>query len=557
MLKSLHITNYALITELDIEFHRGFSVITGETGAGKSILLGAIGLLLGQRADARTIKGGANRCVIEAEFRLAGYQMEAFFEQHDFDFDGDSCLIRRELSANGKSRAFINDTPAQLAQLKELGNKLIDIHSQHQNLVLAEEDFQLNVVDIIAHNQSLRDAYTQAYNRYTEVGRRIKEAETLLAKGREDEEYLRFQLAQIDEAHLTPGLQAELEQEAQTLEHAEDIKQALYATNALLQGDASGRETDVVNALREAARQMGSISDMLPTAAALAERLESCRIEMKDIAAEVESQADSVVFDPARLEEVNERLSLIYSLQQKHHVQTDEELLRLADGFRQQLNAIDHGDEHLQALRQEHAALEATLREQGARLTQSRTAAAHEVEAQMQARLVPLGIPNVRFQVAIAPTEVPSASGMDQVEFLFSANKNGQLCPIGQVASGGEIARVMLALKAMLSGAVSLPTIIFDEIDTGVSGHIAESMALMMREMGQGGRQVISITHLPQIAALGTYHYRVYKEDDEQGTNSHIVQLSQQQRVEEIAHMLSGATLTEAAMQNAKALLKQ
>jgi len=375
MLKSLHITNYALITELDIEFHRGFSVITGETGAGKSILLGAIGLLLGQRADARTIKGGANRCVIEAEFRLAGYQMEAFFEQHDFDFDGDSCLIRRELSANGKSRAFINDTPAQLAQLKELGNKLIDIHSQHQNLVLAEEDFQLNVVDIIAHNQSLHDAYTQAYNRYTEVGHRIKEAETLLAKGREDEEYLRFQLAQSDEAHLAPGLQAELEQEAQTLEHAEDIKQALYATNALLQGDASGRETDVVNALREAARQMGSISDMLPTAAALAERLESCRIEMKDIAAEVESQADSVVFDPARLEEVNERLSLIYSLQQKHHVQTDEELLRLADGFRQQLNAIDHGDEHLQTLRQEHSALEATLREQGARLTQSRTAA--------------------------------------------------------------------------------------------------------------------------------------------------------------------------------------
>ena len=556
MLRSLDIINYALIAQLHIDLERGFSVITGETGAGKSILLGAINLLLGQRADARTIKDGASRCVIEAEFDLTGYDVKSFFHQHDLDYD-DICTIRRELTSGGKSRAFINDTPVQLAQLKELGHRLIDIHSQHQNLILAEEDFQLNVIDIIAQNQQTRETYAQTFRNYTEICQRIKETEQLLAKGREDEDYLRFQLAQLEEARLTPGIQSELEQELQTLEHAEEIKQALYATTMLLQGGTDGRETDVLSALRDASRQISGIAPMLAQAEALAERIESCRIELKDIASEVENQADRIAFDPARLAEANEQLSTIYSLQQKHHVQTEAELISLSEQFHKQLEAINHGDEHLNTLRQQKSDIESELLRHAVTLTKSRNIAAREVEAQMQARLIPLGIPNVKFQVSIKQASSPTAHGMDVVEFLFSANKNGQLSPIAQVASGGEIARVMLALKAMLSGAVKLPTIIFDEIDTGVSGHIAERMAMMMHEMGEGGRQVISITHLPQIAALGTYHYRVYKQDDDNGTNSHIVRLDYTQRVEEIAHMLSGATLTEAAIQNAKVLLQQ
>ena len=557
MLQNLIIHNYALITELQIGFERGFSVITGETGAGKSILLGAIGLLLGQRADARMIRDGASRCVIEATFVLDGYGLEAFFEANDLDFDGHECIIRRELTANGKSRAFVNDTPAPLSLLKELGNHLIDIHSQHQNLVLADENFQLNVLDIIAHNKELREAYAHTFATYQDINKQIKEAETLQTKGHEDEEYLRFQLTQLEEAGLRAGLQAELEQETQTLEHAEEIKQALYATDSLLQGEDNGHGTNVLDALREAARQLESIATMLPVADELAERVENCRIELKDVTAEIDSQADRVVFDPERLAEAQDQLSRIYTLQQKHHVQTEEELIKLADDFRRQLDAIDHSDELLQALRKQKAATEATLLEQARKLTQSREAATHNVEAQMEKRLVPLGIPNVKFKVGIRHIDTPSATGMDAVEFLFSANKNGTLNPISQVASGGEIARVMLALKAMLSGAVSLPTIIFDEIDTGVSGHIAESMALMMREMSEGGRQIISITHLPQIAALGTHHYRVYKEDDNEGTTSHIMALQPDQRIEEIAHMLSGADLSEAAIENAKALLRK
>ena len=557
MLRTLHISNYVLIDDLQIGFERGFSVITGETGAGKSILLDAIGLLLGQRADTRMIRSGATRCVIEAEFDLTGYGLDAFFEANDFDFDGHTCLIRRELSASGKSRAFINDTPAQVGQLKALGSKLLDIHSQHQNLVLAEENFQMGVVDIIARNEAQRTQYTQTFRTYRSLTDQIREAEELLAKGREEEEYLRFQLAQLDELQLEEGLQEALEQEAQTLEHAEDIKQALYATSGTLQADDRMGGADVLSQLREASRQLSGIEHMLPDAAELAERLEACRIELKDIQDEVERLADHITFDPDQLARVSERLSTLYTLEQKHRVNTDRELMAIAADFRSRLALIDHGDEHLQQLRQQLAATEQTLHRQGEQLSTSRQAAAHVIEAQMRERLVPLGIPNVRFEVEVRPTGTPMASGMDNVQFLFSANKNAALSPISQVASGGEIARVMLALKAMLSGAVSLPTIIFDEIDTGVSGHIAESMARMMHEMGEGGRQVISITHLPQIAALGTHHYRVYKDDDDEGTRTHIVPLSHEQRIEEIAHMLSGATLTEAAIQNAKALLRQ
>lgn len=554
MLQSLIIKNYALIEELNISFDRGFSVITGETGAGKSILLGAIGLLLGQRAESRVIKTGASRCVIEAEFNLSGYGLEAFFADHDLDFDGQTCIIRRELTAAGKSRAFINDTPAQVNQLRELGARLIDIHSQHQNLLLQQEDFQLSVLDIIAHDQPQRQRYTAAFQTYQAAVRQLAQAREASLRDKADEDYLRFQLQQLEEMDLQPGKQTELELEAQMLEHAEEIKQSLWAASGLLEGDGV-QQNGIVSALHSAERQLSTITSLLPAADELSARLESCRIELKDVADAVSAEADRIEVSPERLQTVQEWLSNLYSLFQKHHVQNDDELILLREDFRQRLSAIDHSEEHLLALEKAVQTAASSLQEEGKALTAQRQKAAKEVEHQMQQRLMPLGIPNVKFQVQMAPRTDPDASGLDQVTFLFSANKNTALQPIASVASGGEIARVMLSLKALISASVSLPTIIFDEIDTGVSGHIAERMALIMKEMGDGGRQVISITHLPQIAAMGAHHYRVYKEDNEEGTTSHIVALSPDERVTEIAHMLSGSELTAAAIENAKSLL--
>lgn len=550
MLQSLIIQNYALIESLNIRFERGFSVITGETGAGKSILLGAIGLLLGQRADTRAIKTGCNRCIIEAEFDLAGYGLDRFFADNDLDFDGHTCIIRRELTAAGKSRAFINDTPAQVTQLRDLGARLIDIHSQHQNLLLQQEDFQMNVLDVVAHDADQLESYATAFRNYQTTVRQLEEARSTTERNQADEDYLRFQLQQLDELDLQPGKQAEFEQEAQMLEHAEEIRQALWNASELLEGDEA-----IISSLHTVERQLTAITSLLPAAEDLASRIGSCRIELKDVSDSLSSEADRVEVSPERLETVQEWLSQLYSLQKKHHVADDEQLMALREDFRQRLSDIDHSEEHLKALEQAVKETEAVVQQEGERLSTMRQHAAKEVEQKMQEHLIPLGIPNVKFQVQMARRHEPDASGLDQVTFLFSANKNAALQPISHVASGGEIARVMLSLKAIISASVSLPTIIFDEIDTGVSGHIAERMALMMKEMGDGGRQVISITHLPQIAALGAQHYRVYKEDNEEGTTSHIVALTPEQRVTEIAHMLSGTNLTEAAIENAKSLL--
>jgi len=555
LLLSLSIQNYALISELHIDFERGFSVITGETGAGKSILLGAIGLLLGGRAETRMLKAGAKRCTIEAEFDLDGYHMDGFFEDNDIDFDGRSCIIRRELTDTGKSRAFINDTPAQVAQLRTLGSQLIDIHSQHQNLLLGQEDFQLNVLDIIAQDQPQRDAYTACYNAYHTAQRRLHEAEAALSRGRDDEDYLRFQLEQLDELQLEAGKQEEMEQEAQVLEHAEEIREALWTTEQLLQGD-DRTENAILPALRMAERQLSSIATLLPAAEELTERLGNCQIELKDIAMELGAQAEDIDVNPSRLETVHEWLSAIYSAQQKHHVQTEQQLIDIAEDFRNRLALIDNSDAQLMALRQECTQAQQALQQAGAQLTALRQEAAHKVEEQICELLVPLGIPNVRFQVTVNQRPEPAPSGLDNVCFLFCANKSGQLQPISDIASGGEIARVMLSLKALISSAVQQPTIIFDEIDTGVSGQMAERMAAMMRTMGDGGRQVISITHLPQIAAMGRFHYRVYKEDNDDSTTSHIERLDDEARVTELAHMLSGAEVTAEAIANAKTLLK-
>ena len=550
MLRSLYIQNYALIEKLDISFGAGFSVITGETGAGKSIILGAIGLLLGQRAEVKAIRQGASKCVIEARFDISAYGMEPFFEDNELEYE-EECILRREVYASGKSRAFINDTPASLVQMKELGEQLIDVHSQHQNLLLNKEGFQLNVLDILSHNDEQLSAYQSLYREWKQAQQELADLIARAEQNKADEDYIRFQLEQLEEANLSAGEQEELEQETDTLSHAEEIKAGLFRVGQLLTSDEGG----LLAGLKESLNTMLGLQKVYSPATELAERLESTYIELKDVSQEVSSQEEDVEFNPERLEEVNDRLNLIYTLQQKHRVTTVEELLALTEEYAAKLAAITSYDERIGELTTLCDTLYNKVKKQAAVLTKARTGAAREVEKQMASRLVPLGMPNVRFQVEMGMRKEPGVHGEDTVNFLFSANKNGALQSISSVASGGEIARVMLSIKAMIAGAVKLPTIVFDEIDTGVSGEIADRMADIMQEMGEQDRQVISITHLPQIAARGCAHYKVYKQDNETETNSHIRSLADEERVEEIAHMLSGATLTEAALNNAKALL--
>lgn len=551
MLKQLYIKNFTLIDELNIQMHPGFSVITGETGAGKSIILGAIGLLLGNRADSKSIKAGRDRCVIEAHFDLSKYDMQQFFTDNDIDEDLSDTIIRRELTAAGKSRAFINDTPVSLTKMRELGEQLVDIHSQHQNLLLQKEDFQLNVVDIIAQNEKQRKNYEAAYNQYKQVNQKLNALKAEIEKNRENEDFLRFQFKELDEAQLQNGEQEELEQEYEMLSHSEDIKTALYQADNHLSGD----DGNIIERLKQASEQLANIKDVYPEVTELLERIDSSYIELKDIAQEINGLTDHVEFDPARLETINERLDKLNSLQQKFHVRDLGELIETYHQLKEQLSHIDHSDENVEALEQEVAQLLEKAQKQAKELTAIRTKAAKKVEEEMKQRLIPLGIPNVRFCISL--TEKPlSHDGGDKVSFLFSANKSTPLQPVTQVASGGEIARVMLSLKAMISGAVKLPTIIFDEIDTGVSGKIAEKMAQIMVEMGNHERQVLSITHLPQIAAMGSHHYKVSKEETDEGTISRMTELSQQERIQEIAQMLSGSDVSEAALANAKELLR-
>lgn len=551
MLKQLYIKNFTLIDELNIQMHPGFSVITGETGAGKSIILGAIGLLLGNRADSKSIKAGRDRCVIEAHFDLSKYDMQQFFTDNDIDEDLSDTIIRRELTAAGKSRAFINDTPVSLTKMRELGEQLVDIHSQHQNLLLQKEDFQLNVVDIIAQDEKQRKNYEAAYNQYKQANQKLNALKAEIEKNKENEDFLRFQFKELDEAQLQNGEQEELEQEYEMLSHSEDIKTALYQADNHLSGD----DGNIIERLKQASEQLANIKDVYPEVTELLERIDSSYIELKDIAQEINGLTDHVEFDPARLETINERLDKLNSLQQKFHVRDLGELIETYHQLKEQLSHIDHSDEDVEALEQEVIQLLEKAQKQAKELTAIRTKAAKKVEEEMKQRLIPLGIPNVRFSISL--TEKPlSHDGGDKVSFLFSANKSTPLQPVTQVASGGEIARVMLSLKAMISGAVKLPTIIFDEIDTGVSGKIAEKMAQIMVEMGNHERQVLSITHLPQIAAMGSHHYKVSKEETNEGTISRMTELSQQERVQEIAQMLSGSDVSEAALANAKELLR-
>ena len=551
MLKQLYIKNFTLIDELDISFNPGFSVITGETGAGKSIILGAIGLLLGQRADSKTIKQGADKCVIEAHFDLSRYNMESFFTENDIEYDLDDCIVRRELTASGKSRAFINDTPVQLSMLKELGDRLMDIHSQHQNLLLNKQDFQLNVVDILADDSKELDAYRQTFSEYRKAEQELSQLREDIERNRQNVDFLQFQYQELSSANLKEGELEELEQKSDTMTHSEDIKSALYEADSAFQDEDNG----IIRSLRSSISALNGISKVFPDAKELTERMDSAYIELKDIASEISDHLEDIDFDPSELDSVNNRLDKLYDLQKKYRAETIEELITTRDDLQQKLNNIENSDEALESLQASVAKLRADVEKKADSLTKLRTKAAQLIEKDMQGRLVPLGMPNVRFSISITK-EQPGTYGQDKVAFLFSANTSTPLQPVSQVASGGEIARVMLSLKAMISGAVKLPTIIFDEIDTGVSGKIAEKMAEIMQEMGNNERQVISITHLPQIAALGSTHYKVSKEDTAQGTTTSMTMLTPDERVREIAQMLSGSDVSDAAIQNAKELLK-
>lgn len=554
MIKSINIEHYALIDELSIEFHNGFSVITGETGAGKSIILGAIGLLLGQRADIKSIKAGEQKCTIEATFDVTDCdRLAQFFADNDLDTDDRECIIRRELTASGKSRAFINDTPVALSQLKEIGDQLIDIHSQHQNLLLGREDFQQGMVDTIADNSEERSIFAESYRKYVGVTKELEKLVACANKSHDDEDYLRFQLKQLNEAGLVADEQEQLEKEAEMLSHAEDIKSALYSAYGCI---ASDDEADTLSRLKQGVSALNSIASVFAPSEELIARLDSCMIELKDIADELSSLADGVDYDPSRLQMVNDRLNLIYSLQQKHHVGTVAELLAIQENLTERLDAIDNFEERIIELQNARKTAEEEMMRCASELTATRRKGARVIEEKITDTLVQLGMPNVMFQVEITDKEHPDATGNDHTVFLFSANKNVPMQNLTQIASGGEIARVMLALKALIANAEKLPTIIFDEIDTGVSGSIAEKMAHIMAEIADADRQVISITHLPQIAALGKYHYKVFKDDNMFFTTTHIVKLNPQQRVEEIAHMLSGENISQAAIDNARELLK-
>ena len=553
MLKKLDIRNFTLIDHLEMALYPGFSVITGETGAGKSIVIGAIGLLLGNRADAKQVKRGCDKCIIEATFDLSIYHSDVlkdFFEDNDLDYEPEECLLRREVNANGKSRAFINDTPVTLALMRELGEQLIDVHSQHQNLLLSKEDFQLNVVDIIARDRQQLADYRAAFAEYRSAQRRLEELREQIATSRDNEDFLRFQQKELSEANLASGEQEQLEQEAELMSHAEDIKRALHEADYGLSCD----DTGIVNLTRSIAAQLRSVADVYPEAQELAERLESCFVELKDISQEIASKVDDVEYDPQRFNLITQRLDTIYTLQQKFHVQTVDELLDRLNAINAQLDNIDNSGEELQELERSVEKLHAVCVEKAAVLTDMRRKSATVVEQELSKLLVPLGIPKVRFKVDVSPADL-STNGADKVMFLFSANSSTDMQPVSQVASGGEIARVMLSLKAMISKAIGLPTIIFDEIDTGVSGRVAEQMAHIMRDMGKANRQVICITHLPQIAAAGSTHYKVAKQETEQGTVSTMTQLSDEQRITEIAQMLSGSDVSQAAVDNAKSLL--
>lgn len=553
MLKQISIRNYALIESVDVDFTSGFSVITGETGHGKSVFLGAVSMLLGQRSDVKAIRDGAEKCVIEGCFDITGFGLKPFFDDNDMDYD-DECIVRRELSANGRSRAFVNDTPVGVTLLKELGSRLIDIHSQHQNLLIADRNYQLSVLDTLSADKELLVAYGREYSAYTSLCREIEQMKSELEKSRRDEEWLRFQLEELESASLKEGELEELEQEVQELSHSEDIQAALYGAYNAIDGDERG---SLLTALRDASAALARIASHYSAAGELSERLESNYIELKDCCSEMMQRAERVQFAPDRLEFVERRIALIYDLQKKHRVATVGELIELYNDISVRLERISCGDDDIRDAEKRLSALRARMASMAGELTEKRKQSAERLKTEITAILVNLGMPVIRFEVDFVRTSDFTPQGVDNVVFLFSANSSSAPQPLSDVASGGEMSRVMLALKSLIASETNQSTLIFDEVDTGVSGVVAERMGRLMQQMGSANRQVLSITHLPQVAALGASHYKVYKEETSKGTVTNMVKLGQQERVREIAQMMSGEMLTDAAIENATTLLSQ
>lgn len=552
MLKSLYIKNYALIDTLEINFQSGLSVITGETGAGKSIILGALSLILGQRADVKMIKRPEVKCVIEGVFDVSAYDLKVFCEEKGLEYDEHTCILRREIMSSGKSRAFINDSPVSLADLKELGALLIDIHSQHQNLLLGDGRFQMQIVDIMADNKDLLRQYQIAYRSYKKAEKELVDLKEVIKRNKEEEDYLRFQYETLNEAGLKEGEQEELEQELEVLTHAEDIKTALYKVHLLLSDDDRG----VLVSLKESLNTSNSLSKVFVKSAEISQRLEGAYVDLKDLNGDVQRFAEDIEFNPERLAAIQERLDLFYSLQTKHRVSTVAELLSIYNELASKISAIDNFDEELVRLEKVLAEKWIEVETQAKVLSARRKAVSLKLEKELVGKVSYLGMPNVRFECRIEVKRHADLMGLDDVVFLFSANKNMPLQPVVDTASGGEVSRIMLCLKAMIAGRMALPTIIFDEIDTGVSGEIADKMGSIMKDMS-GEIQVLVISHLPQIAAKGDVHYKVYKDDESETTTTHLVQLKESERVDEIARMLSGSTITDAARENAKVMLEE
>ncbi|MDR2499411.1 MAG: DNA repair protein RecN [Tannerellaceae bacterium] len=551
MLKSLFIQNFVLIDLLDIRFNDSFTVITGETGAGKSIILGALALALGQRADTRSVKSGEERCVIEAAFNVSKFELEEFFAENELEYDPDTCILRRELFASGKSRAYVNDSPASLNALKELGNRLIDIHSQHQNLLLADTKFQLKVVDVMAQNEPSLKAYRKLYGQWTGLKKELADLIARSNQAKQDEEYVRYQLEQLEEAKLSIDEPNELEEELAILANAEDIKSAMYRIGQQLNGDETGALIFIKDALNAAE----SLRRFMPEANEMVERLNSAFIDLKDLASDASYRAEDIEFDPERLEWINKRLDTLYTLQQKHRLPNVGALIELRDSYRAKLTDIESFEDQIEEIRKKAEAAALEVRQAAEELHLRRASAAERVAIELVANVSQLGMPNTRFRVELPAKQEPDEDGIDDVRFMFSAHKTGELERVAQTASGGEISRLMLCVKAMIAGSTALPAIIFDEVDTGVSGDIADKMGVIMQQLGQT-MQVVAITHLPQIASKGNEHYFVYKEDSPQQTLTQVRLLEGEERVMEIARMLSGASLTEASIANARDLLK-
>jgi DNA repair protein RecN (Recombination protein N) len=551
MLKNLSIQNYALISNLEINFPSKFSVITGETGAGKSIIMGALALILGQRADAKSIKQGENKCLIEGLFDISSYNLESFFAEKDLDYDTQNCILRREIWDSGKSRAFINDTPVGLNDLKELGAFLIDIHSQHENLLLGNNKFQLQVLDTLADNKKLREEYAAAFLDFRLLKKKFQELKEQAEEDSAEKNYIQFQFNQLDAAKLKVDEQTELENEQEILTHLEEIKTKLYTIELLLQQEERG----IITSLKESLNLALSLNKVYLRSKEISERVETAYLDLKDLLLDINNQQEKLDLNPERLEWINARLDLLYSLQQKHKVDSTNALIILRDDLEIQLQAIENYDEELAQLQKQVETAKNRVGELAEKLTRTRQKAAIQLEKSLVEKVSVLGMPFMRFSCQIIQKETPDKSGLDDISFLFSANKNGELKPVAQTASGGEISRLMLGVKALIASSTALPTIIFDEIDTGVSGEIADKMAVIMQQMGEV-MQVIAITHLPQIAAKGDSQFFVYKEEKNQFTETHIRPLTDEERIKEIAQMLSGSKLTEAAIENAKELLK-